>query len=474
VSVWYYLNLFISDDIIELIVVETNKNAHQYLSKVRLTKSSRFSKWKPTDFDEIKKFIGLLMWFGLVQMPSIESYWSSKSRYTNQVAKNTMSRNRFELLLRFFHFSDNEKAPQGDRIYKIRDLIDRVVKNYHEIMEPGEYLAVDESMVPFRGRLIFKQYIPGKAHKYGVKLFKICEVNGYTYDIEVYAGKNQVDGKGLACKVVMDLSRPYLNNGRTLVTDNFYTSLTLANELLKNDTHLVGTLRSNRVKLPEVMKAKLNKGQIIGKENTDGIVVAKWRDKRDVSMMSTKHNLDLVDTGKKNKNNEPIFKPKIIIDYNKGKAGIDLSDQYSSYSSPIRKSIRWYHKVATEILLGTSVVNAFIVYNLHKGDNKNITITNFREMLVDELLGLDQPTTTTDTLSTTTSRNRGIKHKFEESTEKDNRNRKIRKRCHHCYKIKSTTMGSEKASKETKKVNTLCSTCNVYTCIDCFNQKHMN
>lgn len=58
--------MFISDDIIELIVVETNTNADQYLSKVRLTKSSRFSKWTPTDFNEMKKFIGLLMWFGLV------------------------------------------------------------------------------------------------------------------------------------------------------------------------------------------------------------------------------------------------------------------------------------------------------------------------------------------------------------------------------------------------------------------------
>lgn len=30
-------------------------------------------------------------------------------------------------------------------------------------------MAVDETMVPLRGRLEFKQYIPGKAHKYGIK-----------------------------------------------------------------------------------------------------------------------------------------------------------------------------------------------------------------------------------------------------------------------------------------------------------------
>jgi len=32
-------------------------------------------------------------------------------------------------------------------------------------MEPEEMMAVDKTMVPFRGRLKFKQYIPGKAHK---------------------------------------------------------------------------------------------------------------------------------------------------------------------------------------------------------------------------------------------------------------------------------------------------------------------
>jgi len=191
-------------------------------------------------------------------------------------------------------------------------------------------------------------------------------VNGYTHDVNVYAGKNQVNGKDLACRVVLELSNPFLNAGRTIVTDNFYTSLPLANELLKNNTHLIGTLRSNRIRLPEIFKTKLRPGEIIGRENINGIVVAKWHDKRDVSMMSTRHNINMVGTGKKNRKNESIFKPQIILDYNAGKAGIDLSDQLSSYSSPVRKSIRWYHKVATEVLLGTSVVNALIVYNMNK------------------------------------------------------------------------------------------------------------
>jgi hypothetical protein len=153
---------------------------------------------------------------------------------------------------------------------------------------------------------------------------------------------------------------------------------------------LIGTIRSNRVKLPDVTKAKLQPGQIVVKENSNGIVVAKWRDKRDVTMLSTHHDISIIDTGKKNRKNESVLKPKLIIDYNAGKTGIDLSDQLSSYSSPVRKSIRWYHKVATEILLGTAVVNALIVCNLNTPQNK-LKMTQFRELLVNEMLGFNQP-----------------------------------------------------------------------------------
>jgi len=212
------------------------------------------------------------MWMGLVQMPSLKDYWSLKIMYKNSVAKNIMSRNRFELILRFWHFSDNEQAPENDRIF-VQNLIHKIVNNFQNSMEPEEMMAVDETMVPFRGRLKFKQYIPGKAHKYGIKLFKLCDANGYTYNIQVYAGKGQDDGRELGCSVVMNLTSLYLNAGRTIITDNFYTSLNLANALLENETHLVGTLRCNRVKLPEVTKSKLRPGQIIGKENLNGVVV---------------------------------------------------------------------------------------------------------------------------------------------------------------------------------------------------------
>jgi len=97
--------------------------AEQFLSKNRLTKSSRFAKWILTNENEIQKFFGLIIWMRLVQMPALKDYWCNSTRYKNYVAHKIIPRNSFKLILRFLHFSDNEKF--GDNIYKVRNLVEK-------------------------------------------------------------------------------------------------------------------------------------------------------------------------------------------------------------------------------------------------------------------------------------------------------------------------------------------------------------
>jgi len=62
----------------------------------------------------------------------------------------------------------------------------------------------------------------------------------------------------------------------------------------------------------------------------------------------------------------------------------------AAYQSPVRKSIRWYHKVSAELLLGTSVVNAHLLYNAHCMDTGNVhdtlQIADFRGKIIESLL----------------------------------------------------------------------------------------
>lgn len=74
------------------------------------------------------------------------------------------------------HSADNEKADPSDRIFKIRPLVEKLCRKFSDLQIPGELLAVDKSMVKFRNRVIFRQYIPSKSSKYKIKIFKICDL----------------------------------------------------------------------------------------------------------------------------------------------------------------------------------------------------------------------------------------------------------------------------------------------------------
>jgi hypothetical protein len=53
---------------------------------------------------------------------------------------------------------------------------------YSEFYNPSKHLAIDAVIVLFRGRVVFKQYIPKKYKWFGIKIFKLCDVTGYTFD----------------------------------------------------------------------------------------------------------------------------------------------------------------------------------------------------------------------------------------------------------------------------------------------------
>ena len=68
-----FFNLFLSDELIDLMVVETNKYAEQEIDRRRpLRRNSRYKHWKPVDAVEIKKFIATLFLMGIVRLPTID------------------------------------------------------------------------------------------------------------------------------------------------------------------------------------------------------------------------------------------------------------------------------------------------------------------------------------------------------------------------------------------------------------------
>lgn len=95
-------------------------------------------------------------------------------------------------------------------------------------------LCVDEQMCSTKMKHHLRQYMPKKPHKWGIKLFVLCDSFGYAYRFEIYngAGDNKklpgCPDLGSSANVVIRLSQtvPDFKN-YIIYFDNFYTSIPL-------------------------------------------------------------------------------------------------------------------------------------------------------------------------------------------------------------------------------------------------------
>ena len=164
------------------------------------------------------------------------SYWSKSWPFTSDNFSSLMSSRRFELILRFLHLNNSETQPQRgeagfDKLYKIRPLLNKLLVAFKDSYTPTQFLSIDESMISFKGRLSFLQYLPKKPHKWGMKAWVLADAgNGYTWGWKLYTGK-EGDGRetGLADRVVLGLLEDARLQGKgyVVVTDNFYSSPSL-------------------------------------------------------------------------------------------------------------------------------------------------------------------------------------------------------------------------------------------------------
>lgn len=87
----------------------------------------------------------------------------------------------------------------------------------------------------------------------------------------------------------------------------------------------MSTLRLNRkFNSGSVVKTKLKKGKIIASQNQNNIVVLKWKDKRDILMLSSKYKNNTVLMN--NKRGKQVVKSQMLIDYNKAKGFVKICD----------------------------------------------------------------------------------------------------------------------------------------------------
>ncbi|PSN43194.1 hypothetical protein C0J52_11300 [Blattella germanica] len=214
-------------------------------------------KWFPTTEDETKAY-----------------FWLSKEAcIETPIFGHTMSIERFLHLSHFLHFADINNKDEAHKLKKLRFLLTHFSKkNFTELYNLCQNIALDGSLMKYRGRLSYVQCNRSKRARFGIKIYKICALTHIL---------------GKITNVVIDICEPLFNKGHTLFIDNWYTSPDLCKIMLERGTNIVGT-------------------------SINYILCVKWRDNKDVYFLSSKHErTDLTVSGKLKKKKDVLFTIKI-------------------------------------------------------------------------------------------------------------------------------------------------------------------
>lgn len=177
-------------------------------------------------------FIAIVLLKGVIKKSSVRKYWASDSLLATPIFGRLMSRNRFTAIMGNLHFTDSlqshldyQHALWKDPMERIRPVLEYLKVKFTAAFRPYQKMIIDESLVLWRGNISIRQYIPLKRHRYGLKLFVLCDcLTGYIQDMILYMGKKtELDPEiqyGVSGAVVIKMMQNYLNKGHILYLDN--------------------------------------------------------------------------------------------------------------------------------------------------------------------------------------------------------------------------------------------------------------
>lgn len=167
-----------------------------------------------------------------------------------------------------------------------------------------------------------------------------------------------------------------------MFTDNFYTSPSLSNYLFQNKTNSCGTVRQNRKQMP-LFEKKLKTGEVDWR-SSETMLALKWKDRRDVVMLTTMYENKIVTLPKISRiTKENIKKSLCVVEYNRHMGAVDRSDMMISSIDCTRKSIKWYVKVFFHSL-DVTLLNAHAMFLTQHAEK--VPVAKFHLEVIRQLL----------------------------------------------------------------------------------------
>lgn len=382
-----------------MFVRETNAYANRVINRKRVSgeiqNKSRLKKWVNVTLPEMKKFFSLIINMGIDKRNDIVDYWSTKKSLYTPFFSDTMSVNRFQLISSMFRITATQpliqRGQQGyDPWNKVRPLLDHINKAMKNHFIPYQNISIDESLIGMKNRCVYIQYLPKKKHcRFGIKKFELCDSKtSYIYNVSLYSGRDFLaDGNDpFTQKVIInELSKSkLLGKGYHIFTDNWYTKLPLAKELLTKKTFITGTVNKNTKDLSKELKLKVQ-----GREESayyrhqKNILLVKYSQKvkrKPVYLISTGCNAE--DRLITSRHGLQAVKPTLINSYNLNMGGVDNSDKSVYHLSASRTTKKYWKKIFTN-LLDIALFDAYVLYK--ENTDRPMTRQEFHSNIVETL-----------------------------------------------------------------------------------------
>ena len=287
-----------------MLITGTNYYAQYKIAELsrtgKLTHGSRWNRWRPVTAEEMRAVIAIIINMRVMSISDLEAYWKTSWEFYIPFFHDVMGRNRFQEIFLNLHIP--HPAQSTGRVYKVCLLLDHICRKSRLAFHLEKEVAVDETMVGFRGRVSFKQYCPKKPTKYDLKFFVLADsTTGYVYNFLLYTGREitltlpcTFSRLSIPGQFVMALMQDLLDRGHIVYTDRFYTSIPLADTLSSRGTGLVGTLVPDWKGLPwevRVRNFKMRINEVKAWRHENSLVVAWQHEKKSQFVCSQPHSL---------------------------------------------------------------------------------------------------------------------------------------------------------------------------------------
>ena len=134
----------------------------------------------------------------------------------------------------------------------MRPFLNALLPRFTAVYAQSQNLSLDETLIKFKGRGQFRQFLPLKRSRFGLRGFVVADsatdyvLNTITFFTLFYIGKEGPKAsRDLAMRVVLQLMEPYVKRYKLFV-DNWYTSVTPFLELERRGILACGTVTGSK------------------------------------------------------------------------------------------------------------------------------------------------------------------------------------------------------------------------------------